>query len=219
MHYQLPHILLVSFVDQIKDRAGACSAMQNESSDGIEIRLANRGSVGAAAASSSGLKQVLNILLMMPGVFASLMAMGTYTPMNSRPLMGIILGVFLLPFALQILSMVLRLSNGNSGIWRFFYTVSSVVLVLFAVLLFANGGLDQSKPTEVHATILGKSVIHGRRVTRYHLTVTSWRQSGSNEGLDVSEKTFDRVVVGGSVSLELHLGRFGIPWRGEVSPD
>jgi hypothetical protein len=193
--------------------------MQSESSDGIEIRLNSQGSVGAIPASSSGLKQVLNILLMVPGVFASLMAIGAYTPMNPRPLMGIILGVFLFPFALQILSMVLHLSNGSGSLWRFLYTTSSIVLVLFAVLLFANGGLDKSSPVKVHFTVQGKSIFHERRVTRYHLIVTSWRQSGSTEGLDVSQKTFDEVMVGGSVSLELHEGRFGIPWRDHVAPD
>jgi hypothetical protein len=193
--------------------------MQNESSDGQRIQLSSPGSVGAPSASSSGLKQVLNILLMIPGVFASLMAIGAYTPMNPRPLMGVVLGVFLFPFALQLLSMVLRVLDGSDGFWRFLYGASSIVLLLFALLLFANGGLDHSTPAEVHATVLGKSIFHERRVTRYHLVVTSWRQSGSTEGLDVSHDAFDRTAVGKSVSLELHEGRFGIPWRGRVVPD
>jgi hypothetical protein len=193
--------------------------MQNDSTGGFDVQLRRQGSVGPVSASSSGLKQVLNILLLMPGVFAGLMAIGAYTPLNSRPLMGTLLGVFLFPVVLQMLSMVLRLSDGSGVLWRFLYRTSSIVLVLFALFLFANGGLDQSPPREAHVTVLGKSVFHGRRVTRYHLLVTSWRTATSTEGLDVSQSTFEQTAIGKSVSLELHDGLFGVRWRGHVSPD
>ena len=62
--------------------------MENKSNGGFEVQLRARSGAGERVVSNSvNAKQVLNILLMIPGVFLGLMALSVYPPLNRRPLM------------------------------------------------------------------------------------------------------------------------------------
>jgi hypothetical protein len=132
--------------------------------------------------------------------------------------MGFLLGVFLLPPMLQILSIVLKLPNDGGWWLRAVYMCSSLALVLLGLMLFMNGGLDRPPGNEVRTTVIRKTVIRGR-TTQYHLWVSSWRPGRSEEDFNIGLREFDRATVGKSVTVELHSGFFGLPWRGDILPE
>jgi hypothetical protein len=79
---------------------------------------------------------VLYILLLVPGVFVSLSALGAYPPLDNRLVMAAVLGLFLLPVALQVLSSVRKRPIGDSGWLWAAYKLSILALVLLGFLLF-----------------------------------------------------------------------------------
>jgi hypothetical protein len=194
--------------------------MQNASTGGFEFQLRKRPEDGGGAVpNAQGAKQVLYILLLIPGVFVSLFAVGSYPPLDSRPVMGMILGLFLLPVALQVLGFLLKRPSNGRDLWRIPYIFSSLALVLFAFLLFLKGGLDRWPRSEMRVTVMRKMVLEGRRATQYYLAVSSWRPGKTQEDIQVSKRVFDRAVAGRTVVVELHQGRFGLAWYGKVLPE
>jgi hypothetical protein len=186
----------------------------------MEIQLRKSAdSGGTLPASPDALRQVLIILLLVPGLFLSLFVQGVYPPLDTRLPMGILLGLFLLPFAVQVVGFVRKWSSEGMRRCGTIYRLASLALVLLAVLLFLNGRLDKAPGNEVRARVFQKSIVRGRRTTSYHLRVASWRPGRNVEDLDVSEKVFERVVVGRTVAFQAHQGYFGLPWRGKVAPE
>jgi hypothetical protein len=176
----------------------------------IELQLRTRPDSGVRPPPSAwGVRQALNILLLIPGVFVGLLALGVYPPVDTRVVMGFLLGFFLLPVALQIFSLAPRAV----------YVSASAALVLLGLLLLLNGRLDKSPASEVKTTVLRKTVLRGRRGTQYDLAVSSWRPGRTLEHFKVTSREFDRAVVGKIALVELHKGFLGLPWYGEISPE
>jgi hypothetical protein len=173
---------------------------------------------GERIQSNTTISQMLPILLLAPGVFVNLVAMAMYPPVNSRRPMGAMIGIFLLPLALQLFRFLRRQPSSLKS-WRRACIFSSVALMLLAILLFVNGRFDQSPPHQETTTVLRKSAIRGRRGTQYNLTVSSWRPGRSVEYFKVTSSVFNRCVVGKSVQVEVHAGYLGMPWHGGISPD
>jgi hypothetical protein len=193
--------------------------MEEPSAGKLEIRLGTpRDSGGKLLPSTGGGAQVLYILLLIPGVFVSLSAQGAYPPLNSRLTMGVMLGLFLLPVALLMLSWARRPPHQGAGPWRTVFIGAGLALVLWGVALFVNGGLDRAPSPVVRCTILRKTSFATRRGRRYTLTITSWRPGRSQEIFRVGSSVFERAVVGKSVTVDLHPGYFGLGWYGHVSP-
>jgi hypothetical protein len=178
--------------------------------DRIELQLRTRPDSGVSPPPSAwGVRQALNILLLIPGVFFGLLPLGIYPPVDTRVAMGFLLGFFLLPVVLQVFSLAPRAV----------YIAASTALVLLGVLLLLNGGLDKSPSSEVRTTVIRKTVLRGRRGTQYDLAVSSWRPGRSQEHFKVTSREFDRAVVGKIALVELHKGFFGVPWYGNISPE
>jgi hypothetical protein len=157
---------------------------------------------------------------MVPGVMLSLLAQGLYHPLDARVPMGLMLSLFLFPVALQMLSFLRKRPSQNVGRWRALYICSSLALLLLALLLCLNGGMDGSPLNRVRATVIRKAVIRsGKGSTRYNLTVSSWQPGKNQENLNVGRSLFDRVVVGKTVTVEVHKGFFSLPWLGSISPE
>jgi len=133
--------------------------------------------------------------------------------------MAFILCGFALPVILQLFSFLRRRSNEDIERWRRVYVYSGLVLVIIALLLFVNGGLDDSPLNQVKATVVRKAVVEGRYGNQYNVTVSSWRPARSIENLNVRSDVFERAVVGKAVIVELHKGFLGLPWIGRVSPE
>ncbi len=193
--------------------------MEKPSTGRMELQLNSRpGSLKTPASSKGSVTSVVYILLMVPGVILSLHAQGLYHPLDARVPMGFMLSLFLLPVALQMFSFLRRRPSENMGRWRAEYICSGLALVLLALLLFLNGGLDDSPLNRVRPTVMRKAVMHNAKgPTQYNLTVSSWRPGRSVENFNVVRSVFDRSVVGKTVTVELHKGFFGLPWLGRIS--
>jgi len=183
---------------------------------GSELRLSRCPDCGRKRHSAPG-PWVLYILLLMPGTFVSLHAQAVYRPLDPRLPMAFILCGFTLPVMLQLLSFLRPTDDAER--WRRVYVYSGVVLVLIAVLLFLNGGLDSSPSNEVRPTVIRKAIVGARYGNQYYVTVSSWRPGRSVENLNVRSDVFERAVVGKTVVVELHKGFFGLPWIRSVLPE
>ena len=96
---------------------------------------------------------------MVPGVILGLHAQGLYHPLDARVPMGFMLSLFLLPVVLQMFGFLRRQPSENIGRWRVVYICSGLALVLLALVLLLNGGLDRSPLNRVRATVTRKAVI------------------------------------------------------------
>lgn len=151
----------------------------------IGIQLSKSGTGAGLPLRSAGSVWVLYILMLVPGVFVSLLAQSFCPLLDARRTMGFLLGAFLFVPILQILSIVLKLPN-ESGWW------------LRAVY---------------HPTGLVHSPI---QAGPYYLWVTSWRPGRTEEDFNIGSREFDRARIGKTVTVELHSGFFGLPWRGDI---
>jgi hypothetical protein len=157
---------------------------------------------------------------MVPGVILSMVSQIFYHPLDARVPMGLMLSLFLAPVALQMLSFLRRRPSENVGPWGWVYICSSFALLLLALLLFLNGGLDSSPLNRVRTSVIRKAAISGTKGgTRYNLTVSSWRPGTSVENFSVARSVFDRTVVGKTITVELHKGFFGLPWFERILPE
>jgi len=193
--------------------------MQRPSAGGIQLQLGKRPDVGTGRVHSKpNAKQVLYMLLMTPGLFFTFLSFGAYPPVDMRFFMGVMLCTYVLGSVLLMLSLVRKRQNENPRIWQILYVSSAVGLLMLAILLHLNGGLDRSLKEGVRTTVIRKAVVRGRHV-RYNLTVSSWRPTRSTEDFYVPSYVFDRAVIGKTVTVEVHKGYFDIPWRGKISPE
>jgi hypothetical protein len=187
--------------------------------DRFELQLNDRITRGGATYSPGSGLQMLNMLFMMPGVLVCLVALNMYPPLDTRMPWAFMLGVYLLPVAVHLLIWILRPEIMAGGPWRKMYISTCLVLVLFSVLLFLNGGMDRSAVSRVSTTIVRKSAYHGRRGTRYSLVVTSWRPGNNLEYFGVGKSAYERARVGKTATVEIHKGYFGLAWHSPISPE
>ena len=155
----------------------------------------------------------------MPGLLGSLLGYFAYPPLDGGPLLALGVGVFFLPMVLQLVSVTRKRLNEDGGRLRTAYAYSSLALVLLALLLLLNGWLDSSPRSAVRSTVLQKTVTRRKSTTHYRLTVSSWRPGKGEEEFYVGLRTFNRAVVGKTVTVELHKGFFGLPWSGGIAPE
>jgi hypothetical protein len=150
----------------------------------------------------------------------SMLTQGLYHPLDARVPMGLMLSLFLVPVTLQMLSFLRKRPRQHVGRWRLLYICSSLALLVLALLLFLNGGMDGSPLNRVRTTVIRKTVItSGKGSTRYNLTVSSWRPGRNVENFNVVRSVFDRTVVGKTATVEVHKGFFGLPWLGSISAE
>jgi hypothetical protein len=159
----------------------------------------------------------LRIALLLPGLVVSWTALARYPLVSSRVAMGFLIGLFLVATVLLVLCLVR--SPGSAG-WRLpAYLGACLVLLVFGVVLVLNGALDSSPATPVSATVLGKTVVHGKGgVPQYDLRVSPLQSGESSHHVSVTEAVFQRVVVGQAITVEVHGGFAGFPWYEPISP-
>ena len=193
--------------------------MQRLSADRIQFQLGRPANFGTSRIPTKlNVMQVLYVLLMTPGVFATFLALSWYPPINARLPMAAMLCLFLLSAVLMVLNVVIKRPNKEAKTWRTLYISSSVALLLFAILLFLNGGLDRSPTNEVRTTVIRKAVLRGRYgAKQYNLTVSSWRPGRSLENFNVALNVFNGTAVGKIITVEMHKGFLGLPWHGKIS--
>jgi hypothetical protein len=167
---------------------------------------------------ATGARGVLYFLLLMPGLVACMAARAKYQLLDDRGALGLMIAFFLLPFGIQLV-LILR-KQWNARLLRIAFSCSGCALVILALLLFVNGGMDRSPGTVMRASVIRKSVLTGRHGTRqYNLKVSSWRPGRDSEDLNVSLGVFRRAVVGRNVAIEVHQGYFGYLWSGRIAAE
>ena len=101
---------------------------------------------------------------------------------------------------------------------KFYIRVGSV-LVVVALLLFANCALDSKPTARFEVRVVSKYSHTGSRGgSSYYLTVApSWRRGKSDEDIPVSLSDYVTYRNGETVVIEVHGGLFHIPWYGAIS--
>ena len=196
--------------------------MQTSSTNGIDLQLSkrpddDRSSVPSARNARKSLTRYS--LLLAPGLLGCMVAYVIYPPLDQGLLVTFGLCVLILPMTLQLRSILRKRLSEDAGWLRKAYVYSSLALALLALLLLLNGGLDRSPRSVVRTTVIQKEVTRSRNGTRYVLTVSSWRPRRSLEDFTVDSRTYNRAVVGKTVTVQLHKGYFGLPWSGNISPE
>lgn len=159
---------------------------------------------------------VLNFLLLMPGLLACMTARMLYPLLDDDTALGLMIGLFLLPFVIQLVVIVRKQANPRA--LRAAFGCSACALLLFGLLLLLNGRLDNSPQMTMTAAVMRKTVFTGRHGGRqYHLIVSSWRPGKESEELDVTSRVFNHTEVGSIVAIEVHQGYFRLPWSGRIS--
>jgi hypothetical protein len=161
-----------------------------------------------------------NSLPLIGGLAGLLVASTLYPLLDQNALMLIGLFIFFAPIVTHIVLAIRKSLVSNFGLLRGVYKWAALVLAVFAGTLFANGALDRSPGTQVHATVVQKCASRGRGGTFYSLTVSpSWRSGRDDERLEVRGRTFFSVKTGETVSVEVHHGLLGLPWFSDILPD
>jgi hypothetical protein len=188
---------------------------------GIEIGL-RKGSDGNGGAPVVGgamsIGGVLSFLLLLPGLICCMTARMIYPLLDDGIALGLMVGLFVLPFVVQLI-LVLR-KRPDARLIRIAFTVSGCALMILALILLLNGGMDKSPGTVMTASVIRKTVLTGRHGTRqYHLIVSSWRPRRNTEDLNVRSDVFRRAAVGRDVAIDVRAGYFGYPWSGKISAE
>lgn len=187
---------------------------------GIEIGLkktcGGSGPPPLLAKRSAG--RVLSVLMLLPGLLGCMAARMIYPLLDDGVALGLMIVLFLLPFVIQLILVWRKRSNARSlGIA---YASSACALMLVALVLMLNGGMDKSESTFMTAPVIRKTVATDRYgEQQYHLIVSSWRPGRSSEELSVGRGVFQRAAVGRNVAVEVHRGYFGYPWSGKILPE
>jgi hypothetical protein len=90
--------------------------------------------------------------------------------------------------------------------------ICSVLIFSLVVLDVANGAMDSNSPYRVSVLITEKDASRGRSAMYYRFEVTSWRSGHEKEMLNVKDAVYWRYGVGDYVNIEVHPGKFGVPW-------
>jgi hypothetical protein len=194
--------------------------MQKDLTSGIEVQVRQRpaGSDGSLQPSAQVTKSLNHYsLLLAPGVLAGLLAYVIYPPLDAGPLVAFGMCLLLLPFVLQLSSIVRNRGSEDVDRLRTAFVCASLALLLLSLMVLLNGWRDRSPQSAVRATVIQKTSTRHRSTTSYRVTVTSWRSGRSVEELTVGARTYNNAVIGKPVTVGVHKGAFGLPWYGDVS--
>jgi len=157
--------------------------------------------------------------LILAGLLGTLLATFRFPLLDLGPVMLICLLIFFVPILAHIMLALAKRTSSKMEVLRRTYKWAGALLLAIAAVLFLNGALDTANPTKVLSFVVRKAVSHGRGGPSYHLTVSpSWRPGREDEQLRVSRATFVSASRGESVAIEIHPGKFGLPWFGRVTP-
>jgi hypothetical protein len=172
--------------------------------------------VAAARAVNKELQKYSYPLL--AGLVGMLAATHYYPPLDSDSLLIAGLCVLFLPIVMHVVISARKRLSSDSGRLRTAYICSGGFLILLAAFMLLNGALDGSPVRKVRTSIIRKSIARGRSSTTRTLVVSSWRPGRSQEKLEVNSRTYQSVLVGEPIEVEVHDGFFRLPWYGRIVP-
>src|SRR5262249_16777151 len=98
------------------------------------------------------------------------------------------------------------------------------VFLLWTVVVFFNGVLDEAPPVEVDSEVLAvvPSFVDlglGDLMPHTQIDLRAWSSSTRPERLVISRSEHERIWVGEPVRVRLHSGYLGIPWVSGIRQD
>jgi len=154
---------------------------------------------------------------MVGGLLGIVIANGFFPLLDRDAYLTAGLCAFFAPVALHVVSSVRKRLTLDVGRLQRAYLYAGAVTVFLALLIASNGALDQSPVTPVRTTTLRKQVTVGRYGRpSYTLRVRSWRAGRATEDFNVSGRTYRTTSSEKAVVVQVHRGRFGLPWYGGV---
>lgn len=194
------------------------SSVERSAAETADPRPAHpRTSPPRGAAGAGDARQLLYLLLLVPGLFLTVAASRAYPLLDARIPAALILCGIVIPVGFQMWAIVRRRAVVHGRRMRAVYLATGSALLLLGLLLFVNGRLDRSPRNAVEATVLHKLAIDGKHGKQYHLGVSSWRRGRKLEDLRVNSGVYARARIGKPVTVEVHPGFLGIPWSAGVS--
>lgn len=158
------------------------------------------------------------IWAMFSGLLGTLLVTYRYSLVDPDPPLVLCLVVFFIPVVVHIVLVLRKSLSARFELLRTTSKWSGAAMLALALFLFLNGALDRFPATEIRSIVTRKSASHGRGGPTYYLTVSpSWRPQRSGERLRVNKATFDGVLTGDPVAIELHSGACGLPWVSRVT--
>jgi hypothetical protein len=153
------------------------------------------------------------------GLFGTFFVIHAYPLLDTLNVVRLALGVYFFAFlTIIVLGFARRLAN-NMDLVKGVYLFCGTSLILLCGFVWGNGALDKAPTTPIQTTILRKDVTHGsHNSTSYKVTVASWRPGKLEETLDVKGNLFRKLPLNQPVVVEVHPGRFGMPWYSAISP-
>lgn len=158
-------------------------------------------------------------LLPVAGFLGAILGMAKYSILGPTPIVVALFTVYIA----SLLPMIIFARRGHQpthiALIRNACRWGGGVLIVMALVLFANGALDKSPPKQVFASIVDKNISQGRHGPRYSVTITpSWRPGETEADLPVTADTFAILSIGGHVSIDVHPGFFDLSWYDDVEP-
>jgi drug/metabolite transporter (DMT)-like permease len=152
------------------------------------------------------------------GFFGTMFGTAYYHMLDGLTVIRLAVGIYLVALLTVIVAGLLRRLPLSLNLVKSVQIFGGGLLILLAGLVWGNGALDHAATTSVRSTILSKGVTHGRNNSKgYHLTVASWRPGRLEEQLDVKGNLFRSLSLNEPVLVEVHPGRFGMPWYSSIS--
>jgi hypothetical protein len=189
---------------------GSCSTCGTE----FAVRLCpNCGAAPAVTSRKINQALVKYSYPMLGGLLGIVIANGCFPLLDRDPFLIAGLCAIFAPAVLHVVSCFRKRLPLDFGRLQRAYLYAGAVTVFLALLIACNGALDQSPVKPVRATVVRKQVTLGRYGRpSYTLSVRSWRTGRATEDFDVNGRTYRNTSLEKAVVVEVHRGRFGLPW-------
>jgi hypothetical protein len=157
-------------------------------------------------------------LVSFAGAFGAIAAFELYPPVDRDKVLFSGIAIFAAAAATHIARSRRPHHAPRVGFLKKLHWSAATVMVLFALLVYANGALDRHPPRRVDVTVVEKNTHRGRHGDSYSLDVApSWRPGHSVETLTVSAAEFSSVHTDGPAHLTVHQGALGLSWYDGVN--
>lgn len=94
-----------------------------------------------------------------------------------------------------------------------------IILLCVFSIIWSYGGImafnfnyDPLKPRAYETEVLDKYIYTSRRSDTHYLTIAPWEKQSEEDKLSVSEKKYEKTVIGDRITIYYSEGLFGIPY-------
>lgn len=157
----------------------------------------------------NGGARFMGLALLLAGGCAAQAAEQLFMPL-SRPEL---LKLAALPALLVVATLGLRLHRRRALLPGGVFALLGAALLVYALVIGANGALDGAAPVTERVTVLDKERLRSGRDGLRHVTLVQRAGAATPVALTVDVATWDAIAVGrDSAVLTTRLGRLGVRW-------